>query len=87
VSGETKSLGTVTYGQAQFFSCGVISCVSGETKSLGTVTSRRPSVQALGDVRVECWRFVIGRGKFKPSGENCSYGISQPHIPHLPLWY
>jgi hypothetical protein len=33
------------------------------------------------------WRFAIGRGKFKPSGENCSCAISQPHIPHLPLWH
>jgi hypothetical protein len=57
--------------------------VSGETTSLGSVGSRRHSVQTTGDVRVQCWRLVIGRGKFKPSGETCSCAISQPHIPHL----
>jgi len=65
------------YGQAQFSSCGFISCVSGETKSLSTVTSRRPSVQAPGDVRVECWRFVIGRGKFL-----CHFSTTHPTLTY-----
>jgi hypothetical protein len=73
------------YGQAQFCFCGFKSCVSDETKSLGTVASRWHSVQTTGYVRVECWRLVIGRGKFKPPAETCFCAISQPHIAHLQL--
>ena len=85
--GNLKSLYRVMFiGRHNFPLVVFISCVSGETMSLGTVTSRRHSVQAPGDVRVECWRFVIGRRMFKPSGETCSCVFPQPHIPHLPLW-